>query len=99
MILAEVTFIPMGAGASLSPYIAEAWRLIRESGLKHEFHSMGSNLEGEWDDVMALVRRCHERFFEMGAPRVSTSLKIGERRDKASTLRSKVEHVRQILDS
>jgi len=98
MIIAEITFIPMGAGVSLSGYIGEALKIIEASGLKHEFHSMGTNVEGEFDAVMAIVKRCHERFFEMGVPRVSTSMKISERRDKPTTMASKVASVRKAMD-
>lgn len=97
MIIAEITFIPMGAGSSLSKYIAEALALIEASGLKHEFHSMGTNVEGEFDEVMALVRACHERFFEMGVPRVSTSIRISERRDKPYTMAGKISSVREAM--
>ena len=97
MVIAEISFIPMGAGVSLSKYIAEALRIIESSGLKHEFHSMGTNVEGEFDEVMAIIKRCHERFFEMGIPRVSTSLKISERRDKAYSMEGKIASVRKAM--
>lgn len=97
MIIAEISFIPMGAGVSLSSYIAEALKIIEASGLKHEFHSMGTNVEGEYDQVMALVKKCHERFFEMGIPRVSTSLKLSERRDKPYTMEGKIASVRKAM--
>ncbi len=96
-VIVEVSFVPLGVGVSLSKYVAEALKVIEESGLEHEFHSMGTNIEGEWDEVMAVVRACHERLFAMGAPRVSTSLKISERRDKPYAMRAKVESVRKIL--
>jgi uncharacterized protein (TIGR00106 family) len=96
-VIVEISFVPLGVGTSLSAYVAEAVRLIRESGLPHEFHSMGTNVEGEWDEVMGLVRRCQDRLFEMGAPRVTTSLKVSERRDKAYHMEEKVASVESIL--
>ncbi len=96
-VIVEISFVPLGVGTSLSTYVAEALRLIRESGLPHEFHSMGTNVEGEWDEVMSLVRRCQDRLFEMGAPRVTTSLKVSERRDKAYHMADKVSTVNRIL--
>jgi uncharacterized protein (TIGR00106 family) len=97
MVIVEVSFVPLGTGLSLSPYVAEAVRIIRESGLRHEFHSMGTNIEGEWDEVMGVIRRCQERLFEMGAPRVTTTLKISERRDREPSMAAKVAHVKRIL--
>ncbi|MGC8722391.1 MAG: MTH1187 family thiamine-binding protein [Acidobacteriota bacterium] len=96
-VIVEVSFVPLGAGVSLSAYVAEAVRLIRESGLPHEFHSMGTNIEGEWEEVMGLVRRCMDRLFEMGAPRLTTSIKVSERHDKPYTMAAKVEAVETIL--
>jgi uncharacterized protein (TIGR00106 family) len=97
-VIVEVSFVPLGVGTSLSSYVAETVRLIRESGLPHEFHSMGTNIEGEWDEVVGLVRRCQDLLFEMGAPRVTTSLKISERRDKPYHMEEKVASVEAILD-
>lgn len=98
-VIVEVSFVPIGAGVSLSSHVAEALKIIRESGLDHEFHSMGTNVEGEWAEVMTLVRRCQDRLFELGAPRVSTSLKISERRDKPYHMKDKVDSVRRKLDA
>ena len=98
-VIVEVSFVPLGVGTSLSRYVAEAVKLIRESGLPHEFHSMGTNIEGEWDEVIALVRRCQDRLFEMGAPRLSTSLKVSERRDKPYHMKQKVATVESLLKS
>ena len=96
-VIVEISFVPLGVGTSLSAYVAEVLSLIRESGLLYEFHSMGTNIEGEWDEVMALIRRCQDHLFEMGAPRVSTSLKISERRDKPYHMKQKVASVEKIL--
>ncbi|MEJ2366838.1 MAG: MTH1187 family thiamine-binding protein [Acidobacteriota bacterium] len=97
MVIAEVSLVPLGTGASVGAMVSEVVRLIRESGVRYEFHAMGTNLEGEWDDVMTLVRRCHERLFELGAPRVSITMKITERRDKRESIESKKTRVRQML--
>jgi uncharacterized protein (TIGR00106 family) len=96
-VIVEVSFVPLGAGVSLSAYVAEALRLIEASGLKHEFHSMGTNIEGEWEEVILLLRRCMDTLFEMGAPRLSTSLKVSERRDKEYAMEGKVASVRRLL--
>jgi len=97
-VIVEVSFIPLGTGLSLSPYVAEALKIIRASGLKHEFHSMGTNVEGEWDEVMTVIRRCQDKLFEMGAPRIATTLKISERRDRPPDMSAKVAHVRRLLE-
>lgn len=97
-VIVEISFIPLGVGTSLSGYVAEAVRMIRKSGLRHEFHSMGTNVEGPWEEVMDLVKRCQDRILEMGAPRLSTALKISVRGDRVPSMDAKKRHVQQILD-
>jgi len=97
-VIVEVSFVPLGVGLSLSPYVAECLRIIKASGLKHELHSMGTNLEGNWEEVMALVKACQDRLFEMGAPRVTTSIKVSARADREPSMEDKVAHVRRLLE-
>ena len=50
-------------------------------GLKTSLHAYGTNIEGEWDEVFRAVKRCHEVVHEMGAPRITTTIKLGTRVD------------------
>ena len=61
-------------------------------------HAYGTNIEGEWDDVMAAVKRCHEVVHDMGAPRVSTTLKLGTRTDRAQTMGDKITSLEAKLE-
>jgi len=89
--------VPIGVGVSLSPYVAACERVLQEAGLQHTLHAFGTNVEGEWDAVFAAVKRCHEVVHGMGAPRVTASLRIGTRVDKAQSLDDKVRSVQQKL--
>lgn len=93
--IADICVIPLGAGVSVSREVTVCERILRESGLKTMLHAYGTNVEGEWDDVMAALKRCHEALHEMGVQRVSTNLRIGTRTDKAQTMQDKVERVEQ----
>lgn len=93
----NLTIIPLGVGHSLSKYVAEMEKIIRASGLKNELHSMGTNIEGGWDEVVAVAKACHEKMFEMGAPRVSTLMSVSDRRDKPYTMEGKIEAVEEKL--
>ena len=95
--IACVSFVPIGEGTSLSAYVAQAVRLIRESGLPHEFHSMGTNIQGEFDQVMDLVKRCNEALFAQGAQRVLIRLSIDDRRDQAHDMQAKRKSVESKL--
>jgi len=77
-----VSVIPLGGGNSLSKYVAACERTLSEAGLDPKLHAHGSNIEGEWEDVMAALKRCLETVHEMGAPRIATFLKISSRTDR-----------------
>jgi uncharacterized protein (TIGR00106 family) len=96
--IAEFTIIPIGVGVSLSKYVAACEQILEESGLSYELHANGTNLEGEWDEVMRAIKSCHERLHEMGVPRISTVIKIGTRTDRAQTMAEKVASVRAELE-
>lgn len=85
--------IPMGVGVSVSKYIAEIQKILKKSGLNYKMHAYGTNVEGEWDEVFAVLKQCHETVHEMGAPRISTSMRIGTRTDRAQTMDDKIKSV------
>lgn len=90
MAVAEISVVPLGTGsAGISDYVARAFKIVKESGLKYELSSMATNVEGEIPDIMDLVIKIHESAFEQGAVRVLTSLKIDDRRDKPLTMGGK----------
>ncbi len=94
-VICEVTFIPLGESLSLSPYIAECLKIIEKSGLKYEFHSMGTNIEGEWDEVIKTIEKCQDKLFEMGVKRISTNLKISLRQDREPSMERKEASVKE----
>ena len=92
-VIAEVSFSPLGTGTpSLSRYIAAALRVLEEyPEVRYQLNPMGTVLEGERQDVIAVVEAMNEAVFAAGALRVGTTLKIDERRDKATSMEHKVE--------
>jgi len=97
--IAEVTVIPIGTGStSLSAYVADMQRVLKTvEGITYELTSMGTIIEGPLGRILAAVEALHESPFRGGAQRVSTSVKIDDRRDKDSTSRSKLEAVERKL--
>jgi uncharacterized protein (TIGR00106 family) len=95
--IVELGVVPIGVGVSLSKYVAACETVLAEAGLEHQLHSYGTNIEGEWDDVFAAVKRCHEVIHEMGAPRIFTVLKVGTRTDREQTMGDKITSVREKL--
>lgn len=99
MATAEITVIGLGgADPSASAYIAEIQRrLAAQDRVRYELHAMGTSLEGETADILALVGELHAVPFELGLPRVYTVLKLDERRDKPQSLAGKVDSVTRLL--
>jgi uncharacterized protein (TIGR00106 family) len=97
--IADISIVPLGVGLSLSSYVAACEKVLREADLNPRLHAYGTNVEGEWDEVMAALKRCHEVLHEMGAPRVSTNLRLGTRTDKKQTAADKISSVTSKLDS
>lgn len=95
--IAEFTIVPIGVGVSLSKYVAVCEQILRETGLSYELHANGTNLEGEWDEVLGAIKTCHERLHEMGVPRIATQIKIGTRTDRMQKMADKIESVRAKL--
>lgn len=92
-VIIDLCIVPMGVGVSVSQYVVACHEVIKEAGLSAKLHAYGTNIEGEWDAVMAAVKKCHERVHEMGAPRITTTIKLGTRIDKEQTMQDKVQSV------
>lgn len=87
----------MGVGVSVSKYVAECEKILSQAGLKTHLHAYGTNIEGEWDAVFAAIKKCHETIHDMGAPRITTTIKAGTRTDRAQTMEDKIKSVEDKL--
>ena len=96
MVLLEMSIVPLGAGESVSPYVAECIDLIDKSGLDYEVHSMGTIVEGDLDEVIGLMRSCIEKMASH-SDRVSCSAKLDYRKGAKGRLASKVDSVEKKL--
>jgi len=95
-VVAEFSMIPIGVGVSLSKYIAACKKVLEETDLKIELHGNGTNIEGEWDQVMLAIKRCHKVVHQMGALRISSMVKVATRVDREETLSGKIKSVERI---
>jgi uncharacterized protein (TIGR00106 family) len=91
--MVDICVVPMGVGVSVSDYVVECQKIFEAANLSHEMHAYGTNVEGEWDKVMTAVKRCHEKMHEMGAPRCTSSLRVGTRVDREQTMHDKLQSV------
>lgn len=96
MVLLEMSITPLGKGESVNQYVAECVELVDRSGLAYELHSMGTIVEGELDEVLALMRQCIEQV-ATHCDRVTCTAKLDFRRGRSGRLKSKITSVEQKL--
>lgn len=96
-VIMDLTVSPFGVGLSVSEYIAACHEIFNEAGLKTNLHAYGTNIEGDWDEVMAAVKKCHQRLHQMGVPRLTSSIKVGTRTDREQSMLDKVDSVQRRL--
>jgi uncharacterized protein (TIGR00106 family) len=96
-VMLDFCVLPIGVGVSVSEYVAECQRVLEASGLSHQMHPYGTVVEGEWEEVFAALRACHERVHALGAPRISTSLRLGTRTDREQSMTDKMQSVQRKL--
>jgi uncharacterized protein (TIGR00106 family) len=96
MVLLEFSMYPLGKGESVSRYVARSLEIIEASGLDYRCHAMGTVIEGEYDQVMAVVQKCFERMSE-DCDRVECSIKFDFRRGRSAALEGKVASLEEKL--
>ena len=96
-VMADLCVVPIGVGVSVSEHVAACQRVLEEAGLEHRMHAYGTNIEGEWEQVMAAIKRCHEVVHEMGAPRISSTMRFGTRIDRQQSMGDKISSVEDKL--
>jgi len=96
MVLLEFSMYPLGRGESLSRYVARSLEIIDASGLDYQCHAMGTVIEGEYDQVMDVVRDCFERMSD-DCDRIECTIKLDFRRGQSGRLEGKVSSVEDKL--
>ena len=97
-VIVDFCIVPIGVGVSVSTYIAACQLIFKKAGLKTQMHAYGTNLEGDWDTVFEAIKDCDERVHEMGAPRITATIKLGTRIDREQTMEDKVQSVLEKLE-
>lgn len=92
MILLQFSMSPMDKGESVSDYVSRSLDIISNSGVDYKLGPMGTCLEGEWDEVMGVIKQCYEKM-STDCNRITCSIKIDYRKDKSGRLDSKMAAV------
>ena len=90
--IAEFSVTPIGAGVRLGKHVTKAVQIVHNSGLKYELNPMGTVVEGSWDRVMAVIKKCNEELLK-DCERLSISIKVDSRRGRSPTMEDKVQAV------
>jgi len=96
MVLLEFSMTPLGAGESVSKYVARSLEIIDASGLDYRLNPMGTVLEGEWDEVFGVVKQCYEAM-SADCDRVTCSMKLDARVGASGRLNSKIQSIENQL--
>jgi uncharacterized protein (TIGR00106 family) len=96
MVLLEFSMTPIGKGESVSRYVARSLAIVEKSGLDYRLHAMGTIIEGDWDEVFGVLRKCFHAL-RKDCHRVSIAIKVDYRKARKGRLKSKVASVEQKL--
>jgi uncharacterized protein (TIGR00106 family) len=94
--LVEFSIIPLGSGSSIGDEIAKVIKIVDSSGLSYKVNPMGTVVEGKWDEVMGLIKRCHQAVFR-NQDRVITMISIDDRKRKPNRIDEKVRSIERRL--
>ncbi len=95
-VIVDLSLFPVGKGESVADYVARAVKIIRDSGLPHRLGPMGTAIEGEYDEVMAVVGSCFKAL-QADCDRVYMTLKVDGRAGRSAGLEQKVGDVEKRL--
>jgi uncharacterized protein (TIGR00106 family) len=90
--LVEFSIVPLGKGASVGEDVARVIRIVEKSGLPYKLNPMGTVVEGDWDSIMNLIKKCHKSVMR-GGERVVTTVKIDDRKGRRNMIESKIKSV------
>ncbi len=90
------TIVPIGKDSSLSTKVAEVLKIVSDSGIDYKLHSMGTILEGEWDEIMKLIKKCHKKILK-DSDRVLTTITIDDRKGRTGRISGKIKSVERKL--
>ena len=94
--LVEFSIVPVGVGSSIGDQLAEVLKIVDASGLPYKVNPMGTVIEGQWDEVMRLIKKCHNTVMKRGE-RAITTLSIDDRKGKPNRIEQKVKSIERRL--
>ncbi len=96
-VIADICVVPFTGRVSVREEVAKAHGILVETGLATQLHGYGTNIEGDFDTIMAALKRIHEELHAGGAARISTTIRLGSRTDKPQSVQDKIDAVKELL--
>lgn len=96
-VIADICVVPFTGRASVRAEVARAFAILRDTGLPVHLHAYGTNVEGDYDVIVAALKRIHEELHAAGAARISTTIRLGSRSDKPQGIDDKIRAVDEEL--
>lgn len=97
--MADLCVIPFTGQISVADEIAQCHRILKRFAIDIQLHGYGTNIHGEWDEVFAAIKACHQELHDQGVVRISSTIKVGTRTDKTQTIADKIDAVNERLPS
>jgi uncharacterized protein (TIGR00106 family) len=91
-VMVEFSVVPLGKGASLSAVVAKVLWIVAKSGVRYKANPMGTVLEGSWEEVMGVIKKCHDEVMK-DSERAVTSITIDDRKGQDARIEKKLESV------
>ncbi len=95
-VLAEFSMSPLDKGESVSKYVSRSLAIIADSGVPYRLGPMGTCLEGDWDEVFGVIRKCYDRMSE-DCRRITCSIKLDIRQEREGRLTGKIAKIESTL--
>lgn len=86
--IVQFSIVPLGVGISVSNYVAKVIKIVDESGLPYKLHAMGTIVEGDWEEVMNLIKKCRDTLMD-DTERVLIDIKIDDRKGATGRIEGK----------
>lgn len=94
--LIEFSIVPIGVGSSIGDQLAQVLKIVDESGIPYKINPMGTVVEGEWNELMGLVKKCHVAVMKQ-SDRAVTTISIDDRKGKPNRIEEKVKSIEKRL--
>jgi len=94
--LIEFSIVPIGVGSSIGDYLAEVIKIVDESGVPYKVNPMGTVIEGNWSELMRLIKKCHDNVMKK-TDRAITTITIDDRKGKPNRIEEKVKSIEKRL--